>query len=257
MKYEKQAQQSKPVPRDTDPRECVFKFTSLRVTGLANALPLSFHRYSHLKPSSGQPSSGVVNGETCSYSDMTRATATMKRKHTNDDEHASTRNSKKTRGEATEPALKRSRKRHAAVESRTPTPLPIINQAPTEALAILVWGNGDAGELGLGPAIQEAGRPRLNPFLDSNDAAALRIVQLAGGGMHTVALAADNKIVTWGVNDNFALGRSTKHSLGRRSARRRRGRRRGYPEPARVDPDCNSDNLFPAGDEICSSRRRG
>jgi regulator of chromosome condensation len=140
---------------------------------------------------------------------MDRATAAMKRKHANDDEHPSTRSSKKAKVKATEQDLEHSRKGHAARGPRTSTPLPIINQAPTEVLAVLVFGNGDAGELGLGPAVQEAGRPRLNPFLDPNDAAALRIVQLACGGMHTVALTEDNKIVTWGVNDNFALGRTT------------------------------------------------
>ncbi|CRK38166.1 hypothetical protein BN1723_004402 [Verticillium longisporum] len=33
------------------------------------------------------------------------------------------------------------------------------------------------------------------------------VVQIACGGMHTVALTADNKIIAWGVNDNCALGR--------------------------------------------------
>jgi regulator of chromosome condensation len=76
-------------------------------------------------------------------------------------------------------------------------------------VSVLVFGNGDAGELGLGPAIQEAARPRLNPFLDPDNPSAFRVVQLACGGMHTVALTEDNKIITWGVNDNCALGRST------------------------------------------------
>jgi regulator of chromosome condensation len=39
--------------------------------------------------------------------------------------------------------------------------------------------------------------------------ASFHIVQLDCGGMHTVALTEDNKIVTWGVNDNGALGRDT------------------------------------------------
>ena len=74
---------------------------------------------------------------------------------------------------------------------------------------MLVFGNGDGGELGLGSAVQEAGRPRLNQFLNPENPSALRIVQLACGGMHTIALTEDNRIVTWGVNDNCALGRIT------------------------------------------------
>jgi hypothetical protein len=36
-----------------------------------------------------------------------------------------------------------------------------------------------------------------------------RFLQVACGGMHTVALAADGKVWTWGVNDEGALGRMT------------------------------------------------
>ncbi|KAH6619299.1 regulator of chromosome condensation 1/beta-lactamase-inhibitor protein II, partial [Chaetomium sp. MPI-SDFR-AT-0129] len=90
-----------------------------------------------------------------------------------------------------------------------PSPrLSTINQAPADVLSVLVFGNGDAGELGLGPKVQEAARPRLNPFLDPENPAALHVVQIACGGMHTVALTRDNEIVTWGVNDNCALGRN-------------------------------------------------
>jgi regulator of chromosome condensation len=35
------------------------------------------------------------------------------------------------------------------------------------------------------------------------------LVQIAAGGMHCVSLTHDQKIVTWGVNDNGALGRDT------------------------------------------------
>lgn len=49
-------------------------------------------------------------------------------------------------------------------------------------------------------------RPRLNDLLS---AATVGIVNIAVGGMHCVALAHDNKIYTWGVNDLGALGRDT------------------------------------------------
>lgn len=37
----------------------------------------------------------------------------------------------------------------------------------------------------------------------------MKVVRIATGGMHVVALTKDNKILTWGVNDNGALGRDT------------------------------------------------
>ena len=47
-------------------------------------------------------------------------------------------------------------------------------------------------------------RPRWNEALSNQD-----VVRVATGGMHVVALTKDNKILTWGVNDNGALGRDT------------------------------------------------
>ncbi|KAH6663242.1 regulator of chromosome condensation 1/beta-lactamase-inhibitor protein II [Halenospora varia] len=87
-----------------------------------------------------------------------------------------------------------------------------INSAPTQKLDIFVCGDGESGELGLGPKKIDGkkpvhvGRPRLNKLLDSKT---VGIVQVAVGGMHCVALAHDGKIYTWGVNDNGALGRNT------------------------------------------------
>ncbi|KAK2590140.1 hypothetical protein QQS21_012181 [Conoideocrella luteorostrata] len=85
----------------------------------------------------------------------------------------------------------------------------VINQVPNEKLTVLIFGTGENGELGLGPKKKEALRPSPNPLLDVSDASALHVVQIACGGMHTVALTADNKIITWGVNDEKALGRDT------------------------------------------------
>lgn len=65
-------------------------------------------------------------------------------------------------------------------------------------------GEGGTGELGLGANKGACcvGRPRLNQKLDEKN-----IVQVAVGGMHCIALTRDNKLLTWGVNDNKALGR--------------------------------------------------
>jgi regulator of chromosome condensation len=85
----------------------------------------------------------------------------------------------------------------------------VISSAPTERLKIFVFGEGSAGELGLGPRgnIIDVKRPRLNPFLPGDK---VGVVQIAPGGMHCAALTHDNRILTWGVNDNGALGRNTK-----------------------------------------------
>ncbi|KAG8414846.1 hypothetical protein J3458_008752 [Metarhizium acridum] len=100
-------------------------------------------------------------------------------------------------------------KRAAEPEPETQSRSTVINQVPTEKLTVLIFGTGEGGELGLGPGKKEVLRPTLNPLLDASDPSAFHIVQLACGGMHTVALTADNKIITWGVNDEYALGRDT------------------------------------------------
>lgn len=88
-----------------------------------------------------------------------------------------------------------------------------LNAPPTKRLDIYVCGDGESGELGLGPKPIDGRkptnvrRPRRNKLLD---AATVGVVQIAAGGMHCVSLTHDQKIVTWGVNDDGALGRDTK-----------------------------------------------
>ena len=84
----------------------------------------------------------------------------------------------------------------------------IINHAPTDCLNVYVFGEGSNGELGLGSAkgSLEVKRPRLNPLLPADT---VGVVQVAVGGMHTVVLTKYNKILTWGINDQSALGRDT------------------------------------------------
>ncbi|KAK4452670.1 putative regulator of chromosome condensation protein [Podospora aff. communis PSN243] len=91
----------------------------------------------------------------------------------------------------------------------------IINQPPTQVMDIFVFGEGSSGELGLG-ALKYDGkkpidvkRPRINHNLKD-------VVQVACGGMHVAVLTKDNKILTWGVNDQGALGRDTTWSGGLR-----------------------------------------
>ena len=93
-------------------------------------------------------------------------------------------------------------------------PGPKINDAPTQKLNVYVFGEGSAGELGLGHMhesekrrVLDVKRPRLNAnLLPAN----VGVVQISTGGMHVVALTHNNKILTWGLNDQGALGRSTK-----------------------------------------------
>ena len=86
--------------------------------------------------------------------------------------------------------------------------LPILNHPPTQRLDVLVCGEGENGELGLGSAKGQSGvkRPRLNPLLAAKT---IGVVQVACGGMHNLALTHDNRILTWGINDQGTLGRDT------------------------------------------------
>jgi regulator of chromosome condensation len=102
--------------------------------------------------------------------------------------------------------LKKPQAKKSLVESRKAEPEPEINTIPTDKLAIFACGEGTAGELGLGPKGTEVKRPRLNKLLNKDT---VGIVSISAGGMHVVALTHDNKILTWGVNDNQALGRDS------------------------------------------------
>ena len=93
---------------------------------------------------------------------------------------------------------------------KTPAVKPkvILNEASTQRLDIFVCGEGSAGELGLGTAKNavDVKRPRLNPHLSSKS---VGVVQVDCGGMHAIALTHDGTVLTWGVNDDGALGRET------------------------------------------------
>jgi regulator of chromosome condensation len=79
----------------------------------------------------------------------------------------------------------------------------------TEPLKVFVFGEGSSGELGFGATRKaiDVKRPRYNEALSNQN-----VVRVAAGGMHVIALTKDNKILTWGVNDNGALGRDTSNA---------------------------------------------
>ncbi|KAI5925142.1 regulator of chromosome condensation 1/beta-lactamase-inhibitor protein II [Camillea tinctor] len=99
-----------------------------------------------------------------------------------------------------------------------------LNARPARTLDVYVFGDGSFGELGLGHKTATATRrdrsggeektaklrpcdvrrPRLNPVLSSAGT-----VQVACGGMHAAALTREGRVLTWGVNDEKALGRET------------------------------------------------
>nr|POF06902.1 protein pim1 [Quercus suber] len=119
-----------------------------------------------------------------------------------------------------------------------------LNSRPAEKLRIFVFGEGSAGELGLGSKnATDVASPRLNPNLNG-------VVNLATGGMHAVALTVDGKVLTWGVNDNHALGRETAWDGGMRDAADDSGSDDGDLNPLEATPTAISPTVLPAGTEI-------
>ncbi|XXG98634.1 hypothetical protein Hte_004960 [Hypoxylon texense] len=105
---------------------------------------------------------------------------------------------------------RRGRANGTAQRAGAAAPPPPLNTRPSTKLNVFVFGEGRFGELGLGNQKHDGKkpinvkRPRLNHNLLADK---VGVVQVACGGMHAVALTADNKILTWGVNDLKALGR--------------------------------------------------
>ncbi|KAK2757614.1 hypothetical protein FQN54_004583 [Arachnomyces sp. PD_36] len=87
----------------------------------------------------------------------------------------------------------------------------VSNLPPTQRLDIYVIGVNSYGELGLGDSTKkgEIRRPVLNPKLPAET---VGVVHVAAGGAHSAALTYDNKILTWGINDEGTLGRDTKEA---------------------------------------------
>jgi len=72
----------------------------------------------------------------------------------------------------------------------------------TRSGVVLVTGAGDVGQLGLGSDVLEKTRFAL-VSLDHE------VVDICAGGMHTVCLTKEGKVLTFGCNDEGALGRIT------------------------------------------------
>lgn len=149
--------------------------------------------------------------------------ADTKRKRTAVEDEADQESEEFEEKEVTPPPAKKARK---IAEPKAPKAIPqpkprrvlkAINEPPTTVLDVYVFGAGENGELGLGAdkvdgkKPTDVKRPRLNQNLKGKG-----VVQIGCGGMHVVALTKDNKILTWGVNDNSALGRDTKWEGGLR-----------------------------------------
>ncbi|KAH8029889.1 hypothetical protein HPB51_005096 [Rhipicephalus microplus] len=81
-------------------------------------------------------------------------------------------------------------------------------------------GQGDVGQLGLGPDVMECSRPAQVQGLKD-------VVDVVAGGMHTLCLTADGKVWSFGCNDEGALGRQTVEPRQQRDNARNRGAPRG------------------------------
>ncbi|KAI9179596.1 hypothetical protein H9P43_004924 [Blastocladiella emersonii ATCC 22665] len=68
---------------------------------------------------------------------------------------------------------------------------------------LFVMGNGDGGQLGLGPNRKDAYKPYPVAALKEEP-----VVDVVAGGMHTLALTKNGTVYSWGVNDEGALGRA-------------------------------------------------
>ncbi|XP_014216858.1 regulator of chromosome condensation [Copidosoma floridanum] len=96
---------------------------------------------------------------------------------------------------------KTSRKKPEAFQNDDPKVKELLRQVTTSGI-ILTCGQGDTGQLGLGDDILEKTRFAQVPNL-------LNIVAIAGSGMHNVCLTDEGKVITFGCNDEGALGRDT------------------------------------------------
>ncbi len=73
----------------------------------------------------------------------------------------------------------------------------------TSTSAVYAWGRNDGGQLGLGGDLGNRSYP---VAITKGAIGTNTIIRIAGGGRHSVAIASDNKVYTWGANNNGQLG---------------------------------------------------
>ncbi|KAF9968453.1 hypothetical protein BGZ73_009259 [Actinomortierella ambigua] len=93
------------------------------------------------------------------------------------------------------PGLKKAKSSVAEINAH-----PSIRSIPGR---VFVFGTGDCAQLGLGEDITSRKKPTPLAALDDE-----QVVDIAAGGMHNMALTAEGKLWSWGVNDQKTLGRS-------------------------------------------------
>ncbi|XP_049850064.1 regulator of chromosome condensation-like [Schistocerca gregaria] len=94
-------------------------------------------------------------------------------------------------------------------DALAPPQFPLRSELDIRNASVLACGSGDMYQLGLGPDVMEAKRPRPIPELSNT-----HIRQLVAGGASNAAILVDpdsgkESVWTWGCNDLYALGRRT------------------------------------------------
>lgn len=167
------------------------------------------------EPTTKKTSAGTANATPKPPAETAISARKRKAEEDVDDEEPKANTSKRRKGDEEPAAAAPPSKRPtaAAKKPKVVKPKVVLNHAPTQRLDIYVSGEGSQGELGLGAGkgSMNALKPRLNQNLSAAD---VGVVQLATGGMHCAALTYDNKVLTWGVNDEGALGRDTQWEGG-------------------------------------------
>lgn len=78
-------------------------------------------------------------------------------------------------------------------------------------LEVYAYGSGEIDQLGLGEDIMMAKKPK--KILPNELFANIKINKIACGAMHTLILTSMGKVLSWGCNDEFALGRGGTDNL--------------------------------------------
>ncbi|TFK43674.1 regulator of chromosome condensation 1/beta-lactamase-inhibitor protein II [Crucibulum laeve] len=97
-----------------------------------------------------------------------------------------------------------------------PLPTPPEKQRPGASL--FVWGAGNFGQFGMGPDYQdEFTKPKRNPWIDEQiekgtfGEPGAGLESVCAGGLHSIFIDEKGTVWTCGVNDDAALGRTTKN----------------------------------------------